>query len=202
MFAGGGTVRSSVTLSLGVALLFAGGAALSQAAVVLPGTQPKEGGIEFGKVSQCVLCHAGTKNGAADPYASWQGSMMGQSARDPVFRASLAIANQDVPGVGEFCIRCHAPRGWLAGRSEIADGSSLTSEDMHGVSCEVCHHLVDPLSNEARNFTTNLPPGYGNAMMVADPENVVRGPYGDSPGAKSHRNLQSAYQASSELCGV
>jgi len=170
------------------------------AAIILPGTQPTEGGIEFGKVAQCVLCHSGTKNGEADPFASWHGTMMGQSARDPVFRAGLAIANQDIKGVGEFCIRCHAPRGWLAGRSEVPDGSGLNREDLHGVSCEVCHHLVDPLSAEAKQLVKSVPPGYGNGMVVADPENVSRGPYSDSTGAMPHRTLKSDYQASSELC--
>ena len=171
------------------------------AAVLMPGTQPSEGGIELAKVAQCILCHSGTTNGAADPFASWHGSMMGQAARDPVFLAALGIANQDVAGVGEFCIRCHAPRGWLAGRSEAADGSKLNREDLHGVSCEVCHHLVDPLSAEAKGLVKSVPPGYGNGMMVADPENVVRGPYAKSSGAMPHRVMQSAYQASSELCG-
>jgi len=181
-------------------LLVNGGTSLLYGAVVLPGTQPTEGGIEFGKVAQCILCHAQTKNGAADPYASWHGSLMGQAARDPIFRAGLAIANQDVKGVGEFCLRCHAPRGWLSGRSELADGSRLNREDLHGVSCEICHHLVDPLSAEARQLVKSVPPGYGNAMMVADPENVVRGPYSESKGAKPHGNVQSKYQASGELC--
>jgi hypothetical protein len=133
-------------------LLLNGGTSEINAALILPGTQPTEGGIELGKVAQCVLCHSETKNGAADPYASWQGTMMGQAARDPVFRAGLAIANQDTNGIGEFCIRCHAPRGWLAGRSEQADASGLNREDLHGVSCEVCHHLVDPLSDEAKEL--------------------------------------------------
>lgn len=187
------------TLPGGLILLLVGPLA-AWAAVILPGTQPNEGGIELAKVSQCIQCHAGTKNGAADPYASWHGSMMGQSARDPVFRAALAIANQDVAGVGEFCIRCHAPRGWLAGRSEATDGSRLNPEDLHGVSCEVCHHLVDPRSAEAKALVKQVPPGYGNAMMVADPENVVRGPYADAKGAMPHRTLQSDYQGRSELC--
>ena len=68
-------------------------ASMVQADVFLPGTQPAENGIEFAKVAQCVLCHGDTKNGAADPYFSWLGGMMAQSARDPVFRASFG----DVP---------------------------------------------------------------------------------------------------------
>jgi hypothetical protein len=51
-----------------------------------------------------------------------------QSARDPLFRAALAIANQDIEGIGEFCLRCHAPRGWLEGRSRPADGAVLNRQ--------------------------------------------------------------------------
>lgn len=172
------------------------------AQVYLPGMQPKEAGIEFGKVQQCILCHGNTKNGEADPHFSWQGGMMAQAARDPVFLAALAVANQDVEGVGEFCWRCHAPRGWLEDRSKPGDGSQLNREDRYGVSCDICHHLMDPLSSQAAALVEAVPPGYGNAMMVADPANVARGPYGDGKGAKPHRVMKSAYHASSELCAV
>jgi hypothetical protein len=106
--------------------------------------QPEEAGIEFVKAQQCKMCHADTDNGDADPFISWQSGMMSQAARDPVFRATVAIANQDVPGVGEFCFRCHSPRGWLENRSTPPDGSALNREDMHGVSCDVCHRFIDP----------------------------------------------------------
>ena len=148
------TARIVHVLVLLIAAAVSGRAA---AQVTLPGTQPEEKDIEFAKVSQCVLCHAKTENGAADPYFSWQGGMMAQAARDPVYRAALAIANQDVPGVGEFCNRCHAPRGWLEGRSKPADASALTREDLHGVSCDVCHRFVDPLSAEAEKLVARQP---------------------------------------------
>jgi len=41
------------------------------------------------------------------------GGIMSLSAKDPIFRAALAVANQDIKGIGEFCLRCHAPRAWL-----------------------------------------------------------------------------------------
>ncbi len=175
---------------------------LARAEVFLPGMQPKEAGIEFAKVQQCRMCHANTKNGPADPFFSWQNSMMAHAAKDPLFRASLTIANQDIPGVGEFCLRCHAPRGWLEDRSKPADGSALNEEDMHGVSCDICHHLIDPLSDEARKLIKDVPPGYGNAMMVADPTNTVRGPFGDGTGAMPHNTMKSDYHASSSLCAT
>ena len=126
------------------------------AEVFLPGMQPNEKGIEFAKVQQCRMCHAGTNDAESDPFLTWQGGMMAQAARDPVFRAALAVANQDVNGVGEFCLRCHTPRGWLENRSKPADGSALNEEDMQGVSCDVCHRLVDPLSTEAAQFASQL----------------------------------------------
>jgi mono/diheme cytochrome c family protein len=177
--------------------------AIAGAEIFLPGMQPKEAGIEFAKVQQCKMCHGATKNGDADPVFSWQGGMMAQAAKDPVFRAALAIAEQDVPGVGEYCFRCHTPRGWLEGRSTPSDGSALNREDMQGVSCDVCHRLVDPQSDRARELIEHIPPGYGNAMIVADPRNIVMGPYGDSKGvARPHQVEKSEYHASSKLCAT
>lgn len=172
------------------------------AEVFLPGMQPQEAGIEFAKVEQCRMCHAGTKNGQADPFLSWQSGLMSISARDPLFRAALTIANQDIEGIGEFCLRCHAPRAWLEGRSTPPDASALNAEDMYGVSCTVCHSFIDPLSDEAAKLVKDIPPGYGNAMMVSDPKNVVRGPYGDGTGAMPHMVKKSAFHASSDLCGT
>ena len=171
------------------------------AEVFLPGMQPNENGIEFAKVQQCRMCHSGTSDDESDPFMTWQGGMMAQAARDPVFLAALAVANQDVNGVGEFCLRCHAPRGWLENRSKPADGSALNYEDRQGVSCDVCHRLVDPLSDEAAQFAHQLPPSYGNAMIVVDTGNVVRGPYGDASGPMPHLTKKSDYHASGHLCG-
>lgn len=174
----------------------------THADIFLPGMQPEEAGIEFAKVKQCRMCHSETDNGNADPYFSWQGGMMAQAAKDPVFRAALAISEQDIPGVGEFCFRCHTPRGWLEGRSTPSDGSGLNHEDMYGVSCDVCHRLIDPMSDESKDLIEHAPPGYGNAMMVADPDNVVRGPYADTKGAMPHKTMKSDFHASGDLCGT
>ena len=170
--------------------------------VFLPGMQPKEAGIEFAKVQQCSMCHSKTKNGNADPYLSWKSGMMSVSAKDPLFRAALAIANQDIEGIGEFCLRCHAPRAWLEGRSTPSDGSALNQEDLYGVSCTVCHSFIDPMSDEASELVKDTPCAYGNAMFVSDPENVVYGPYGDGKGAMPHTVKKSDFHASSNLCGT
>jgi hypothetical protein len=51
-----------------------------------------------------------------EPWDTWAGSMMAQSSRDPLFWAALDVANNDMPDVGDFCLRCHVATGWLAGR--------------------------------------------------------------------------------------
>jgi hypothetical protein len=193
------SVISKLIIVAGIFAIFAG--PLS-AEIFLPGMQPKEAGIEFAKVLQCRMCHSGTKNGDADPFTAWQSGPMSLSAKDPIFRAALVIANQDVKGIGEFCLRCHAPRGWLEDRSKPADGSALNSEDLFGISCTVCHSYLDPLSDEAAKLIKYVPPDYGNAMMVSDPQNVVHGPYGDGKGAMPHNVRKSPFHASSNLCGV
>ena len=58
--------------------------------------------------------HGGTKNGDADPFFSWQGGMMAQAARDPLWFACLTTALQDSiwavgnPNAGDICIRWSA----------------------------------------------------------------------------------------------
>ena len=175
----------------------------TMAEVFLPGTQPEEGGIRLSKVNLCKTCHSNTDNGESDPYRSWRSGMMSQSSRDPVYRAALAIANQDLEGSGEFCIRCHSPSGWLEGRSKTPDASGLTEDDIRsGVSCDACHRLVDPASEEAKTMVKDVPPGYSSAMMVVDPNKVARGPYKDSPEVKSHKAVFSEFHGSGSLCGT
>jgi hypothetical protein len=50
---------------------------------------------------------------------------MAQAGRDPLMWAALEIANRDAPNSGEYCLRCHTPKGWLEGHSQAADGSLL-----------------------------------------------------------------------------
>jgi hypothetical protein len=80
------------------------------------GTQPNIL-VEMLPNDDCAACHAGSS--AAErtymPHSSWAGSMMANATRDPLFWAALDVANHDVPGVGEFCIRCHTPSAWLEG---------------------------------------------------------------------------------------
>ena len=94
--------------------------------IEMPGTQPNEVG-SFESPDKCDNCHAGYNNAEpdAEPATGWRGAAMGNAARDPIFWATLAVAEQDFDGAGDLCIRCHSAGGWYGGRSTPTDGSGL-----------------------------------------------------------------------------
>jgi hypothetical protein len=182
----------------------------------LPGTQPLTVTDNFLAPSSCTPCHSNFGEPENEPFRTWQASMMAQAGRDPLMYAALAVANQDASFAGETCIRCHLPKGWLEGRSAAADGTLLTADDRHGVQCSVCHRLVDPfpgLENppEDAAILAGLAAPVtvlGNAMMVVDPLDRLRGPFdvvgdlGSDPHIPDQTTLISPFHQSSELCGV
>lgn len=116
--------------------------------VRMPGTQPEQG-VNLENPNRCLNCHAGY-NPAGEPGFQWMGSMMAQSARDPIFYACMTVAAQDSiwalgnPNAVDICERCHFPEGWLGGRSDPPNASLMTSSDFDGVHCDVCHRMWDP----------------------------------------------------------
>lgn len=170
----------------------------------LPGSQPLESG-SFTNPNQCDNCHGGYDL-AVEPAFTWRGSMMSHSMRDPLFLASMTIANQDALFSGDLCIRCHSPAGWLEGRSTPTDGSALTANDREGVQCHFCHRLIDPLSTTPEDLTymatiSNVPTQHGNGMYVVDNMDIRRGPYDDA-NAAPHNWIQSSFVSKSEFCAT
>ncbi len=174
----------------------------------MPGTQPFQGGPEFAAPTDCAACH-GNYNPSVEPYFNWQGSMMAHASRDPLFEANMVIANQDAPDSGDLCLRCHLSQGWLQGRSIPTDGSRMMPGDKIGVSCELCHRMVDPVYKPGVNppQDTNILaaltfPGtnYGNAMYVIDSAGITRGPFTNA--AAPHPFVASAFHRSAAFCGT
>lgn len=140
------------------------------------GTQPGlASGIEGN--SSCSDCHAGTGADSTQmPYSAWEGSMMANAARDPMFWAAVDVANHDAPGVGDFCIRCHAPNAWLGGRVRKNglggvvngtngcllqgdhDDSDGKLNDYSGIGCQFCHRTMPkgPAGQAPLTFNANL----------------------------------------------
>jgi hypothetical protein len=156
--------------------------------------------------SNCIGCHRGFKspNNQFLPHSTWQGSMMANATRDPLFWAALDVANKDYPGAGDYCLRCHTPTGWLGGRvlkkgdgtmqpSNGASGCQLTGDynddddfenDYGGVSCHYCHRMM-PAGPQGQPFEI------GNANAWIDDASTCITPNGDEYGGPCRRGPYS-----------
>jgi hypothetical protein len=186
----------------------------------MPGSQPLESG-NIEKPTRCDNCHGGYEqpDTLVEPAFNWRGSMMSQAMRDPLFTAFLVIANQDAPESGDLCIRCHSPSGWLEGRSEPTNGSSLTRDDRESVHCDVCHRMVKPFPLGTNPYpddsiytadtypqdTTylatidSIPGTTANGMFVVDSDASKRGPFYNAVGR--HPQLYSPFHRDADICG-
>ncbi len=170
-----------------------------------PGTQPFEAGFLHPN-SNCLSCHSGYADHS--PGSSYLGSMMANAARDPLFYAALAIAEQDAASSGDLCIRCHSPYAWVNGRSNPTDAGAFTTEDREGITCHFCHKLVDPVytgENPADDVAVldaldEVPTEFGSGRYVVDPEDRRRGPY--SSVSPPHQWRYSPFHNSSDLCAT
>jgi len=185
-----------------------------------PGTQP----LEAPAFSASCNCHYNTSNPQWEPGWGWEGNMMGNAGRDPLFWATVAVAEQDfLPdadpaqrgGAGDLCIRCHSVGGWLAGRSTPTDGSGLASSDDRGVECEFCHLLVDPdepLNIPGTTEEQNAPfeafdpltgeAYHGSGQWVLNSGGTRLGPYAAGDEQANHQALGSAFHRDADLCGT
>ncbi len=174
-----------------------------------PGTQPQTISYTVLGSGVCMACHYGI-DPVTEPFTPWAASMMGQAARDPIFHACLAIANQDAAFAGDLCLRCHTPRGWLEGRSVPTNGSGLEPFDFEGVSCHVCHRMVDPIYTPGQSppddqkilaGLTHLPVNPHSGQYIIDPDDRRRGPY--NLGAfVLHEWRKSPFHQSSTMCAT
>jgi len=177
--------------------------------VQMPGTQPMEvGNLE--SPNKCDNCHGGY-NSAVEPAYNWRGSMMAHAGRDPIFWATLAVAEQDFDGVGDLCLRCHSTGGWLAGRSTPTDGTGLQAGDSDGVECDYCHKVTNPndqehLGNQFGPFVANdgaspVPEGYyGSGMSSMWGGSDKLGPYNNADAR--HQFMQSKFHRDRDFCGT
>lgn len=184
----------------------------------LAGSQPGQSG-QLETPDKCDNCHGGY-DPAVEPAYIWRGNMMSQAARDPFFYACMTIGNQDAAFVGDLCIRCHSPAGWLEGRSTPTDGSALNSNDREGVQCDFCHKLIKPTElgtnpYPANTFYTNntypsdqtylgllspIPTHSANGMYIADVDNSKRGPFSDA--VARHQWYYSPFHQDAAICGT
>jgi hypothetical protein len=194
--------------------------------VQIPGTQPV--GVDnppaINPSGNCG-CHDFTANRDPEshPQFGWEGAMMGNAGRDPLFWATVAIAEQDfLPGsggVGDLCLHCHSVGGWLEGRSTPTDGGGLIDgTDDEGVMCHFCHQLVDPdqevnipsppegsyVEEQHGDFVaydeTTGEGYYGGAEYVLNSGGTRMGPYADH--VAKHDAFGNEYFRDARFCGT
>ena len=194
--------------------------------IQLPGTQPREVS-NFEAPNKCDNCHAGYNDADTagepehEPATGWRGAAMGNAGRDPIFWATMAIAEQDFDGAGDLCIRCHSTGGWYGGRSTPTDASGLAASDDDGVDCDTCHSMTNPDDHEhlgvmnspfvanCNGDPANLDDpkcssgegfyGSGMTSMWANGDKV--GPYTEADASARHQAMKSKFHRSVDFCG-
>ncbi len=133
---------------------------------------------------QCAGCHDADTEGIANVDADgndvnvfdqWAASIMGQSAKDPYWRAKVRHETHNLPvhadAIENKCTSCHAPAGhYQAFFSGIATyGLNEMYNDslgLDGVSCGACHQI------SRENFGTTF-----SGNITYDTNRVIYGPY-------------------------
>jgi hypothetical protein len=180
-------------------------ASLASLSPGLAGAAPTEPSTLINPVAEsaaCQLCHTFNNASGAEaeplyaPFYGWQGSLMANAARDPIFWAGVALADQDHPGETVDCVRCHAPRAYVEGRGNATSIDDLAPPDLEGVGCEFCHRMDDQGELGNARFSIDDVPGSGGLVPR-------RGPwtYEGEP-TPPHDWLFDGFTGSSELCGT
>jgi hypothetical protein len=134
----------------------------------------------------CGQCHR-------TQYEEWQSSMHAYASDDPIFLA-MNQRGQREAGIGDFCVKCHAPMAVREGAT--TDGLNLGElpQSLKGVTCYFCHSV------DAVEGTHN------NPLRLAD-DLVLRGPFKDAASNTAHNSRYAALLdrdqlESSQLCGA
>ncbi len=122
---------------------------------------------------RCARCHSNAdranamrdaSNRDVAPFDLWQGTMMANSARDPLWRAFVSAEVASTPSRAEAiqrkCLGCHAP---MLERGSADDAPPPTLEALYaedapaqvgldGVSCTVCHQITPEGLGEPESF--------------------------------------------------
>ena len=162
----------------------------------LKGTKPGDLAFPaFSDADECASCHGGGINGDTSFLASdtWAGTMMANASRDPVFFAALAVANQDKPGVGTYCLRCHSPTAFVSGHATPPDGSAFDAIDKQGIGCDTCHRATQSVGADAPYILSD-------AQLVYTEDTAKHGPYQDTM-SPAHGSVVEQSLGDARFCG-
>ena len=177
----------------------------------------------FAVSSECVACHNNLVAPTGEDVsigASWRGSIMANSARDPYVLASVRREMLDHPSLGaeieHECAACHMPaaqkiaqaagghlRVFRQDREEPA--SALDALGRDGVSCTVCHQISTERLGSRESFNGN----FAIAPPLASGRRRAFGAFAPDPGRSrimhsvtGFEQEQSSHIQQSELCAT
>jgi hypothetical protein len=174
----------------------------------------------FATSAECALCHSNSDSATAmrdeagneiAPFNLWQGTMMANAARDPLWRAVVSAEIAATPdakaAIEDKCMRCHTPMASEAGRATLTDvkmglltdeSSPLNQLALDGVSCTVCHQIDPGNLGTAESWTGGFV--IGNRRLIYGPhQNPAPGPM------QNHVNYTPTYAphvTESNLCAT
>jgi cytochrome c551/c552 len=228
-----GLVRRRAVLELEIAViraigaLFAAALAVGVFAAVAPAaSQPQRataasaahGTPLFKTSADCMACHNGLVTPSGEDVsigASWRGSMMANSSRDPYWQASVRRETMDHPGsareIQDECSVCHMPLARTQARahgrlgeifSHLPIGSGARPENLFaydGVSCTICHQITDQNFGTPASFTGgySIKPG-----IIFGPFAIDKGLTTVMHSASDSRPTEAPHVRQSELCAT
>lgn len=177
------------------------------------GPLPTQGSTLFKGSGNCAICHTGdgtvlSVNGVdVSPPTYWRSTMMGNSSKDPFWRAIVAEEVHNYPQLQELiettCTRCHAPMGYT--EAFYNGQTSYTIDDLRqdplandGVSCTACHQIKE------NNFGSDS--SYSGHYIIEN-DHVIYGPY-ENPDTQAMLNISgylpvyTTHMNKSELCAT
>ncbi|MBN1368956.1 MAG: hypothetical protein JW954_01805 [Dehalococcoidaceae bacterium] len=169
---------------------------------------------DFSGSGNCAMCHVSLNDSAGNDVSigsHWRSTMMANAAKDPFWQAKMASEVARTPELKEVieakCSSCHMPMAYtqadtdgspalLLGNGFLNTGNPLNPAAMDGVSCTVCHQIVDPVLGTYFIDTTTEPP-----------DRLIYGPY-ENPeqtimmNTSDFRPVFGEQIAGSVLCGT
>ena len=176
---------------------------------------------------QCVACHNGLRTPSGEDVsigASWRGSMMANSSRDPYWQAGVRREIIDHPEaaseIQDECATCHMPmsrtEARLNGRQDgvfnhlpVADKDDRSDRLAHdGVACSICHQITNQNLGTPASFTGGYVAATASSQASRQPRPIF-GPFKIERGmttimrsATGFEPTEALHVRQSELCAT
>ncbi len=186
--------------------------------------QPNPHAEIFATSDQCMACHNGLRTPSGEDVsigASWRGSMMANSSRDPYWQASVRREVLDLPvaaqAIQDECATCHMPMSRTEARFAGAEGrvfdhlpvvrdgdrSDRLAHD--GVACSMCHQITDHNLGMPESFAGGYvvsPFDAARGRPIFGPFKIERGLTTIMRSATGFEPTEAGHVRQSELCAT